>query len=243
VTVRGGGFVPNSTVRWNGQARTTTYVSATELQAAILQNDLVTGGDFSITVFNPAPGGGASTAAGFRVSDYGVTVSPQGVAATAGQSITTTVTLTPEHGSFDSTVAFTCTGLPRGCTASFSPQSVTPGAGALTTTLTLKTTARGGTMAGLASGTSGLVPPGLGLAFLLAILGAARSGRRAAAFARAHRRLAATAMALLLIWAAGCSAGGGGSQDQGTPAGTYYLSVHAVSGTLDALTQITLTVN
>jgi C1A family cysteine protease len=243
LTVHGANFVPNSTVRWNGLARTTTYVSATELQAAILQNDLVTGGDFSITVLNPAPGGGTSTAAGFSVSAYGVTVSPQGLAATAGQSATTTVSVTPDHGSFDTAVSFSCTGLPRGCTASFSPQTVTPGAGAATTTLTLKTTARGSTMAGLAAGPAGLVPPALGLALLLAALGAARSGRRAAAFARAHRRLAAAALVLLLIWATGCSAGGGGSQDQGTPAGTYYLSVHAVSGTLDALTQITLTVN
>jgi len=162
---------------------------------------------------------------------------------TAGQSATTTVSVTPDHGSFDTAVSFSCTGLPRGCTASFSPQTVTPGAGAATTTLTLKTTARGSTMAGLAAGPAGLVPPALGLALLLAALGAARSGRRAAAFARAHRRLAAAALVLLLIWATGCSAGGGGSQDQGTPAGTYYLSVHAVSGTLDALTQITLTVN
>jgi len=243
LTVHGDDFVPNSTVRFNGQSRTTTYVSATELQASILQNDLVTGGDFSITVLNPAPGGGTSTPAGFRVSDYGITASPQGLSASAGQSVTTTITVTPDHGTFDSTVTFTCSGLPRGCTASFSPQSLTPGAGSVTTTLTLKTTARGGTAAGLTAGRSGLVPPALGLALLLAALGAAWAGRGAAAFARSHRRLAAAAVVLLLIWMAGCSAGGGGSQDGGTPAGTHYLSVHAVSGTLDALTQITLTVN
>lgn len=244
LTVRGTNFVPNSTVRWNGSARTTTYVGATELQAALTTNDLVTGGDFVVTVANPAPGGGSSSALSFLVSDYGMTVSPQGLTASAGQSATATVQVTPEHGPFAAVVSFTCTNLPRGCTASFSPQTVTPGAAVATTTLTLKTTARGGAMAGLAAGSSGLIPPALGLALLLAAFAAAALGRQAAAFVRARRWLATAALVLLMVWIAGCSAGGGGgSQDQGTPAGTYYLSVHAISGTLDALTQVTLVVN
>ncbi len=244
LTVHGSNFVSNSTVRVNGSARTTTYVGATELQAALTANDLVTGGDYAVTVANPAPGGGNSGALSFVVSDYAMTVSPQGLSANAGQSATTTVQVTPEHGSFDAAVSFSCTNLPRGCTASFSPQTVTPGAGVVTTTLTLKTTARGGAVAGLAAGSSGLIPPALGLVLLLAAFLAAGLGRKAAVLGRARRRLATVALILLLVWIAGCSAGGGGgSQDQGTPAGTYYLSVHALSGTLDALTQITLVVN
>jgi hypothetical protein len=151
--------------------------------------------------------------------------------------------VTPDNGSFDATVSFSCTNLPRGCTASFSPQTVTPGAAVVTTTLTVKTTARGTAMAGLAAGSSRFIPPALGLVLLLSAFISATLGRKSAALARARRRLATAALILLMVWIAGCSAGGGGSQDNGTPAGTYYLSVHAISGTLDALTQVTLVVN
>jgi hypothetical protein len=243
LTVYGTNFVSNSTVRWNGSARTTTYVSATELQAELTTNDLVTGGDFVISVANPAPGGGNSGGLTFSVSDYDLTASPQALQVAAGQSATTTVQVAPDHGSFDGTVTFSCTGMPRGCTATFSPQTATPGAAAATSTLTLKTTARSGAATALAAGTSGLLPPAFGLALLLAALGSARFGRALAGLAQARRRLAVIALILIVVWIAGCSATGGGSESQGTPAGTYYLTVHATSGTLDALTQLTLVVN
>src|SRR5439155_17781808 len=44
LTVTGSGFVPASTVRWNGAARTTTFVSATQLTAAIPAADLASQG-------------------------------------------------------------------------------------------------------------------------------------------------------------------------------------------------------
>jgi hypothetical protein len=243
LTVYGTDFVQNSTVRWNGSARTTTYVSVTELQAELTDNDLVTGGYFVISVANPAPGGGNSGGLTFTVSDYGLTATPQGLTVSAGQSASTTVEVAPDHGSFDGPVAFNCTGMPSGCTASFSPQTVTPGAAAATSTLTLKTTARSGGATALTAGTSGLLPPAFGLGLLLAALGAARFGRSAAGLARAGRRLAVIALILIAVWIAACSPSGGGSETQGTPAGTYYLTVHATSGTLDALTQLTLVVN
>jgi hypothetical protein len=80
LTVAGSNFVPSSGVRWNGAARMTTYVSATELQAAILGSDLTASGTATVTVVTPAPGGGTSSpqtliitaAAGTRVvpSDF-----------------------------------------------------------------------------------------------------------------------------------------------------------------------------
>jgi hypothetical protein len=62
LTVSGLDFLPSSTVRWNGQARTTTYVSATELRADILAADVTQPGTFPVTVVNPSPGGGTSQA-------------------------------------------------------------------------------------------------------------------------------------------------------------------------------------
>jgi hypothetical protein len=67
LTVNGGNFVPGSVVRWNGVARTTTYVSATKLTAAVPASDMSSAGTASVTVFNPAPGGGASNAKTFTV--------------------------------------------------------------------------------------------------------------------------------------------------------------------------------
>jgi hypothetical protein len=66
--VNGSGFVTTSSVRWNGSARTTTYVSATELRAAITATDLATVRSVPVTVYNPAPGGGTSTSMSFAVT-------------------------------------------------------------------------------------------------------------------------------------------------------------------------------
>jgi hypothetical protein len=68
LTVTGSGFVSGSTVRWNGSNRTTTFVSATQLTAAIPASDLVTAGTAQVTVFTPAPGGGTSSAVSFAVT-------------------------------------------------------------------------------------------------------------------------------------------------------------------------------
>jgi hypothetical protein len=58
--VAGTGFVPGSSVRVNGAGRVTTFVSPTRLVARIPASDLATPGLASITVVNPAPGGGPS---------------------------------------------------------------------------------------------------------------------------------------------------------------------------------------
>lgn len=67
LTVRGTNFVQGSVVRWNGSNRQTTYVSATELRAQIPAGDLAQPGQAQVTVFNPAPGGGASNALTFTI--------------------------------------------------------------------------------------------------------------------------------------------------------------------------------
>ena len=67
MTVTGTNFVYNSVVRINGNSRTTTYVDNLHLTAAILSSDIDTSGTFSITVFNPTPGGGTSNGQTFSV--------------------------------------------------------------------------------------------------------------------------------------------------------------------------------
>ncbi len=87
LTVNGTSFVAGSTVNWAGASRTTTYVNASSLTAAISTSDLSVAGTFSVTVTNPAPGGGPSGAQTLTVNNPVPTTSniiP--IAATAGAS-------------------------------------------------------------------------------------------------------------------------------------------------------------
>jgi hypothetical protein len=68
MTVTGSGFVSGSQVRVNGSARTTTFVSATSLNAAILASDVASAGSLAISVFSPTPGGGTSGNVTFTVN-------------------------------------------------------------------------------------------------------------------------------------------------------------------------------
>ncbi|MCC7366140.1 MAG: PASTA domain-containing protein [Dehalococcoidia bacterium] len=77
LTVTGTGFVDGSVVRWNGSDRVTTYVSSTQVTAAIVAADLNAAGTVAVTVHNPAPGGGTSSSLTFTVGGDGGTVSDQ----------------------------------------------------------------------------------------------------------------------------------------------------------------------
>lgn len=63
LVVKGARFAQGAVVRWNGSDRPTTWVSTYELRASIPSTDLTRIGDAKITVVNPSPGGGESTAA------------------------------------------------------------------------------------------------------------------------------------------------------------------------------------
>jgi len=67
LSVSGSGFLQGSVVRWNGSDRPTTFVSATQLQAAISASDIASVGLAQVTVYTPPPGGGVSTAATFTM--------------------------------------------------------------------------------------------------------------------------------------------------------------------------------
>lgn len=54
LTVNGVNFETGAVIRWNGDARATTFISTTQLTATILASDVVGDGSASVTVFNPA---------------------------------------------------------------------------------------------------------------------------------------------------------------------------------------------
>ena len=93
LTVNGTKFVSGSVVNFNGNPKTTTFVSATQLTAAITVGDLVTAGSINVTVTNPNPGGGASGNSPFAINNPAPTItslSPNGATA-GGAGFTLTV--------------------------------------------------------------------------------------------------------------------------------------------------------
>src|SRR5690242_10606330 len=69
LTVNGSGFISSSTVMWNGNARPTTFVSTTQLQATLQASDIAATGTAQVTVTSPAPGGGTSNSIAFAISN------------------------------------------------------------------------------------------------------------------------------------------------------------------------------
>jgi uncharacterized protein (TIGR03437 family) len=86
LTVNGSGYVPGSTVQWNGSPLTTSYVSGAQLTAPVSASLIATPGSPGVTVVNP--GGAASNAVKFTVnSQSGLSIVtgsplPPGAAAT-----------------------------------------------------------------------------------------------------------------------------------------------------------------
>lgn len=94
LTVTGSSFISSSQVRWNGVAKTTTFLSSTQLTAAIPASDIAAGGTVNVTVFNPAPGGGTSSAQTFTITNPAPTltsISPTSATAGGGDFLLTVI--------------------------------------------------------------------------------------------------------------------------------------------------------
>jgi hypothetical protein len=105
LTVTGTGYIHGSIVNWNGAARSTTYVSATQLTATILASDIASAGTAAVTVVNPGPL--TSNTATFTInpntftitatSGADGTVTPAGIT-TVNAGATPTYTIMPNAG-------------------------------------------------------------------------------------------------------------------------------------------------
>jgi hypothetical protein len=60
LTANGTGFLPTSTVDFNGAPLATTFVNHEQLTAAVPAGDVATAATASVKVVNPTPGGGSS---------------------------------------------------------------------------------------------------------------------------------------------------------------------------------------
>ena len=92
LTVNGTGFLSGSVVNFNGTALTTTFVSATQLTAAVPAAAVATTGSYPVTVANPSANqGGTSAAATFTVTTPVPTITSF-TPTTGAASMTVTVT-------------------------------------------------------------------------------------------------------------------------------------------------------
>jgi hypothetical protein len=86
LTVNGSGFVKGAVIYWNTSALKTTFVSDTEVTAAVSSSDVKAATTISVTVVNPAPGGGASNVAFLQVTESSTAAAFSGSTAAAGDN-------------------------------------------------------------------------------------------------------------------------------------------------------------
>src|SRR6266513_1254896 len=109
LTVNGTNFVSTSTVNWNGTALTTTFVSSTQLTAAVPASLIATAGTASITVANPCAGA-TSTAVTLSIANTPVITSPFTATGQIGVAFSYTITAT----NTDNQTTYTAAPLPAG---------------------------------------------------------------------------------------------------------------------------------
>ncbi|HXL22311.1 MAG TPA: hypothetical protein VOA78_07590 [Candidatus Dormibacteraeota bacterium] len=243
LTVTGTNFVSTSVVSFNNKAETTTFVSATQLTAAIPAADVATAGSVNVTVTNPAPGGSASAPTQFVIDGFTASGPAAPVSVKAGVEADFTITIKPGANGFANPITFAVTGLPAHTTATFVPASVTPGGTQMTTTLKVMTIANGSAPP---PPPTRIPPPSRTLPLLalwLTALFACLYGWRFLRNTEHTRRYAVLAPLFLLLVTGGVLAGCSGPVNHnGTPVGTSPLIVTATSGTLSQTTTVTLTV-
>ena len=93
LTVNGSSFTPASQVLWNGPngARSTLFVSTSQLTAQIFASDVQNSGTAQVSVFTPSPGGGTTQSLTFTITPAPspvpqiTSLSPSGVVTGSGQ--------------------------------------------------------------------------------------------------------------------------------------------------------------
>jgi hypothetical protein len=84
LTVNGNSFVSDSVVLWNSSALATTFVSGTQLSAAIPATYLAEDSTATITVVSPNPAGGTSSGLTFTINDAALSAAPVAISPVAG---------------------------------------------------------------------------------------------------------------------------------------------------------------
>jgi hypothetical protein len=155
----------------------------------------------------------------------------------AGESATQTITIRPNPAPWNSVVTLACSGLPALTTCMFNPTSVTPGDSNATTSLTVATT---GPNAAFSRQRKSWLATWLGFSGLGLFAAASGIRRRRCAMRVFLAMLVFGLLALSLLSCGGRSTDGSLGA---TPAGTYPITVTAISGGVSRQATFTLTVN
>jgi Bacterial Ig-like domain (group 3) len=217
---------------------TTTIGSASLVEGtATLMTSLASAGTLSLTAnyagdIGNLPSQSSPVSLTILGPDFSVAASPASATISAGQTATTTLTVTSLVG-YTGTVKFSCGTLPSETTCSFSQSSVTPSANSTaTTTLTVTTTAASAALRHDAD-------PGQRPWQVISWAGAVLLLLSQRRIKRFNQRLQRSALLLFFLIAglatlSGCggSSGGGGSPgNPGTPTGVQTITVTAADST------------
>jgi hypothetical protein len=188
-----------------------------------------------------AKGATAQTTANVTVVNPGFDLAPTlpSVTTTAGGSATEHITFTPSPG-VAATLTLSCSNLPAKSACSFAPATVAAGSAQTDVALTVATTAS----------TAALARPSILYAAWFPLTGLSLIGMTVLRIPRRYRKAAAIVFTLLCgSWLGlliGCGGGSSGSTTppyNGTPKGTYTVTVSGTSGNLTETTTFSLTVN
>jgi hypothetical protein len=186
---------------------------------------------------------------GAAPADFSVSVSPTSISTTSGQTTATiTVTVSSVNAAFGKAVTLSCGNKPSKAACNFSTLSVTPGATAATSNLTISTNG--------SAGNGMLTPPathssGVFYALLLpfgglVLLGMGSGSRKS----RVLRFLLPGLVMAALIFLPACGGNSSSSPPPPppgctscTPAGTYAVTVTGTNANVSHSAQVTLTVN
>jgi hypothetical protein len=241
-TASGGGIPTGQVVFHDGN----TVLGSAPLDGtgvAFLRNNTLSVGAHSLTATYAGDGkfgGGTSAPITTTITgkDFSVGVAPPSATVTAGQSTSFNVTITPAGG-FAGPVTFSCPAL-TGVTCSFNPPMVTPNGAAVSTMLTV-TTSAGVTRYGQAAGMMGSGGPGILLASLALIAALAVLKKRARSPHFVFVRVAASALLVITLALTLVSCGGYTTSGQANR-GTASVMVTAQSGAISHTTNISVTV-
>lgn len=126
LTVNGSGFMLTSTIYWGNTGLTTSYVSGTQLTAAISASQIASAGTAAITVQTGTPGGGTSNAFQFEIDSANsgsaqVTISTTTTTVAAGSVASYSVIIPAGM----TNVSVACLNLPTGASCAYTPGSGT----------------------------------------------------------------------------------------------------------------------
>jgi len=189
----------------------------------------------------------ASASASVTVNDFSLKVGPAAATVVAGVPAIFTATITPSSNSgFPDSVSISCgSGLPTATTCVPGNNNPIPNlnTGAQSSQLVINTTTRVSTTTDLRHGGGPGIPfyatwlPVSGLALLGVGLGGKTSRRR-----RVLMGLLLAGLFALLLFLPGCHSAAPVTTTTGTPAGTYPVTINAVSGSATRTTVVTLVV-